>query len=62
MAVTLFFIYYSRISYNCTQFVIAESTVCEIVHETTAAIVNDLLDRYIKFPVGDQLQSVVNGL
>ena len=42
-------------------FGIAKCTVCEIVHETTGAIVNKLLHKYIKFPNGEQLQHLVDG-
>ena len=42
-------------------FGVARSTVCEIVHETCSAIVTRLMDTYIRFPTGDQLDSVVDG-
>jgi len=41
-------------------FGIARSTVCEIVHETCHCIVEVLLDDYIKFPCGVQLDHVVD--
>ena len=42
-------------------FGVARSSVCEIVWETTAAIVHCLLSTYINFPVGKSLKSVVDG-
>ena len=42
-------------------FGIARSTVCEIVHETCSAIVDRLLTKYITFPSGEQLDSIVDG-
>lgn len=42
-------------------FGVARSTVCVIVHDTCAAIVNVLLTEYIQFPTGNELTSVING-
>lgn len=42
-------------------FGIAHSTVCEIVQDTPAAIVQHLLLIYIKFPEDSNLQKVVDG-
>lgn len=42
-------------------FGVARCTVCVIVHDTCAAIVSVLLDQYIKFPVGNELERVVKG-
>ena len=42
-------------------FGVARSTVCVIVHDTCAAIVNILQSKYIKFPLGNALQSVIDG-
>ena len=42
-------------------FGVAHCTVCKIVHETCDAIVTSLLSVYVKFPRGDQLDSVVDG-
>jgi len=41
-------------------FGIARSTVCEIVHETCRCIVEVLLEDYVKFPCGVQLDHVVD--
>ena len=41
-------------------FGVARSTVCEIVHETCSAIVTRLMDTYIRFPTGDQLDRVID--
>ena len=63
LAVTLWFL--STTAEYCTiahLFGIARSTVCEIVHETSAAIVYFFLNTYIRFPVGDKLQDVVGAL
>lgn len=35
--------------------------MCEIVQETCAAIVRSLLHKYIEFPSGDKLDSLVDG-
>ena len=35
--------------------------MCEIVHDTCSAIVTRLMDTYIRFPTGDQLDRVVDG-
>ena len=40
-------------------FGVARSTVCEIIHETCDAIVSTLLQTYITFPSGQQLDGVV---
>ena len=40
-------------------FGVARSTVCEIVHETSLAIVRTLMTTYIKFPTGNQLERVI---
>ena len=40
---------------------IAHSTVCEIVQETCDAIVKSLLHKYIEFPSGNKLDSLVDG-
>ena len=37
------------------------SCVCEIIHETCSANVTQLMDSYIRFPTGDQLDNVVDG-
>lgn len=42
-------------------FGVARSTVCVIVHETCAAIVNVLLEEYISFPTGSKLARVLEG-
>lgn len=42
-------------------FGVARCTVCVIVHDTCAAIVRVLLPHYIKFPVEDDLEFVING-
>ena len=39
-------------------FGVARSTVCQIVHETSLAIVRTLMTTYIKFPTGNQLERV----
>ena len=36
-------------------FGVARSTVCEIVHEASSAIVRNLMTTYIKIPTGNQL-------
>ena len=41
-------------------FGVARSSVCEIVHDTCQAIVFCLLRTYIKFPSGQQLESVID--
>ena len=43
-------------------FGVARCTVCVIVHDTCQAIVDSLLKTYIKFPHGNTLNDVVNGL
>ena len=40
-------------------FGVARSTVCQIVHETSLAIVRTLMTTYIKFPTGNQLERVI---
>ena len=40
-------------------FGVGRSTVCMIIHDTCAAIVNVLTDKYISFPAGDNLKKVV---
>ena len=40
-------------------FGVAISTVCQIVHETSLAIVRTLMTTYIKFPTGNQLERVI---
>ena len=42
-------------------FGVARCTVCVIVHDTCAAIVTVLLDQYIKFPNGEDLEKTVKG-
>ena len=42
-------------------FGVARSSVCEVVHEVCAAIVQQLLKVYIKFPEGEELDPVVLG-
>ena len=42
-------------------FGVARCTVCVIVHDTCAAIVNVLQSQYIQFPVGDKLTAVIDG-
>lgn len=42
-------------------FGIARSTVCVVVHETCAAIIQKLMFLYILFPTGDELSEVVRG-
>ena len=42
-------------------FRVARSSVCEIVHEVCAAIVQQLLKVYIQFPEGEELDRVVLG-
>ena len=42
-------------------FGVARCTVCVIVHDTCKAIVDVLLTRYIKFPVGNELRDTVEG-
>ncbi len=42
-------------------FGVAWSTVCIIVHTTVNAIVSVLLDKYIVFPKGQHLSTVVEG-
>ena len=42
-------------------FGVARCTVCVIVHDTCAAIVRVLQSQYITFPVGDDLQNVIDG-
>lgn len=42
-------------------FGVARCTVCVIVHDTCAAIVNVLLSEYIQFPTGNLLTSVIEG-
>ena len=42
-------------------FGIARSTVCEVVQETCAATVKSSLHKYIEFPSGDKLDSLVDG-
>ena len=41
-------------------FGVAQSSVCEIVHEICNAIVDMLLNEYIKFPTGRDLDQTVN--
>ena len=41
-------------------FGVGRSTVCMIVHDTCAAIVKVLSDKYISFPTGDKLQEVMD--
>ena len=42
-------------------FDVARCSVCVIVHDTCAAIVNVLQSQYIQFPVGDKLTAMING-
>ena len=42
-------------------FGVARCTVCVIVHDTCNAIVRTLQSKYISFPVGDDLQGVIDG-
>ena len=42
-------------------FGVARSTVCIIVHSTMNAIVSVLLGKYIVFPTGQHLSTVING-
>ena len=42
-------------------FGVARCTVCVIVHDTCATIIRKLQSHYITFPVGDYLQSVIDG-
>lgn len=42
-------------------FGVARSTVCSIVQETSAAIVQVLMRRYIEFPKGQKLKDVIDG-
>ena len=49
-----------RIPHYCSPLWIARCTVCRIVHETCSAIVAQLLNVYIKFPHGNQLDMVVS--
>lgn len=42
-------------------FGIARNTVCVIVHETCAAIVEKLLPKYVNFPSGDGIKEVTQG-
>ena len=42
-------------------FGVAQYTVCTIVHDTCAAIVQVLQHQYIKFPTGSNLQRVIQG-
>ena len=62
VAVTLWFLAtpseYRTISHL---FGIGRSTVCCIIHETVRAILKVLLKKYISFPLGDQLQNVIQG-
>ena len=43
-------------------FGLARCTVCCIVHDTCKAIVKLLLPKYIRFPTGDRLNEVVQGI
>lgn len=42
-------------------FGVHRSTVCIIVHETCQAILHTLMDRYIRFPSGNEMKKVVDG-
>ena len=42
-------------------FGVAKCTVCVIVHDTCKAIVSTLQPKYIKFPIGNDLENVVDG-
>ena len=62
LAITLWFLATTAEYHTIAHlFGVARSSVCEIVWETTAAIVHCLLSTYINFPVGESLKSVVDG-
>ena len=42
------------------RFGVGRSTVCMIIHDTCAAIVKVLSDKYISFPTGNNLKKVVD--
>ena len=42
-------------------FGVARSIVCEIVHETARSIVSILLNHYLYFPIGSQLDDIIRG-
>ena len=42
-------------------FGVAQSTVCETVHETSQAIVSALREKYIRFPSNENVDAIVDG-
>ena len=42
-------------------FGVSRGSVCRIVQETCSAIVSTMLEKYIRFPTGEDLTNVING-
>ena len=53
--------YKYRVPLPCSSPGVGLSTVCVAVHDVCTAIVNNLLERYIKIPTGSDAQAVVDG-